>query len=92
MPDCASCTVRPLESLALLNAEAVAVWQTLDVYGRELDMFGGCPMPLRLEAVSEACGSCCDPDGIRWRVLLIEELVYVKRIERHKAKQEREKR
>lgn len=35
---------------------------------------GGNPLPLRLEAVNAECGKYGDPEGLRWRVLLMDKL------------------
>ena len=73
------------------NASAIKAWQILDLFGRGIDGFSGVPLPLRLESIDLECGKHPDPDGIRWRVLLIEEKVYAKRIDRFKAEQDKSK-
>lgn len=40
---------------------------------------GGFPLGIRLSDLGQACGRHEDPEGIRWRVLLIEEMVLTER-------------
>lgn len=92
MPECESCASRPPEGLFRDNAEAVQAWQNLDTFGRTFDTFGGCPMPLRIEAVDSECARTEDQDGIRWRVLLMEEVIYNMRVKDHAARADRKER
>lgn len=73
------------------NAEAIATWRLLDLYGRGLDGFSGLPLPLRLESVDAECEKKADPEAIRWRVLLLEERIYAERVERFRAEQGKKK-
>ena len=36
---------------------------------------GGIPLPLRLEAIDVECGKSGDPEGMKWRVLLIDDKI-----------------
>lgn len=49
-------------------------------------------MPLRVEAVDSECMRADDPDGVRWRVLLIEEIIYGLRLKKHQARAEQKER
>lgn len=80
-----------MEDLSRENAAAIQAWQNLDSFGRSLDAFSGCPMPLRTEAVDCECDHTDDPDGMRWRVLLLEEIIYGLRLKKHQARAEHKK-
>lgn len=69
-----------------MNDAAWEVWSVLDSHGRDLDTMAGNPLPLRLEAIALECSRHSDPDGIRWRVLLIEDQVLAYRRENQKKK------
>lgn len=92
LPGCDNCACPPPHVLSKENAAAIQVWQALDAFGRSLDTFGGCPMPLRAEAVDSECMRADDPDGVRWRVLLIEEIIYGLRLKKHQARAEQKER
>lgn len=92
MPECEECASRPPEGLSRENAAAVQAWNNLDSFGRPLDSFSGCPMPLRTEAMDSECARTEDPDGIRWRVLLLEDIIYNLRVKSHAARTERKER
>lgn len=47
----------------------------LDIHGRDIDTMGGNPLPLRLEAVEIECSKYSDPEGLRWRLLLIDKMI-----------------
>ena len=84
IPDCSKCSM-PRETSAM-NDAAWEVWSVLDSHGRDLDTMAGNPLPLRLEAIALECSRHSDPDGIRWRVLLIEDQVLAYRRENQKKK------
>lgn len=69
-----------------MNEDAWEAWSTLDAHGRDLDTMAGNPLPLRLEAITLECSRHSDPDGIRWRVLLIEDHVLAYRRDSQKKK------
>ena len=85
-----SCAFKPPEGLSSLNMLAVNAWRTLDAYGRTVNTFSGAPMPLRLEAIDNECLRQCDPDGVRWRVFLIEEIIYEMRVKRYMSEREKD--
>ena len=62
----------PVE-ISLKNWQAWEAWISLDGTGRDIDGMSGFPLPLRIEAVEHECARHDDPEGIRWRLLLIEE-------------------
>lgn len=49
-------------------------------------------MPLRIEAVDSECARTEDQDGIRWRVLLIEDVIHNMRVKNHAARADRKER
>jgi hypothetical protein len=59
--------------LSRLNALAWHIWRLLDLHGRDIDTMAGNPLPLRLTAIDGECGRYEDAQGLRWRVLLIDE-------------------
>lgn len=59
--------------ISLKNWQAWEAWINLDCLGRDVDGMSGFPLPLRIEALERVCARCDDPEGVRWRVLLIEE-------------------
>lgn len=69
-PHCDTCQRPP--RLSTQNQTAWELWSLLDTHGREFDTMGGNPLPLRLEAIAVECGKSGDPDGMEWRVLLID--------------------
>lgn len=71
-----------------MNCDAVNVWRLLDIYGRDIDTFSGVPRALRIEAVEIECNKYFDPDGLKWRVLLIEDKIFSNRIKEYNAKAE----
>lgn len=71
-PPCATCP-RPTE-LTKRNAEAWALFNDLDTFGRDLDTMGGLPLNLRLESICGACGRSTDPIGMEWRVKEIDRI------------------
>lgn len=89
MPDYENC-VKGREPLfaCQLNYEAVNLWRFLDIYGRDIDTFSGVPRTLRTEAVEIECNKHSDPDGLKWRVFLIEDKIFAKRIKEYNAKAE----
>lgn len=58
------------------------IWARLDIYGRDVDTMAGNPLPLRLHEVDAECARTEDPDAQRRMVLLIEEIIYQRRLER----------
>ncbi len=73
LPDCAAlCPGKP-EYFTRKNAQAWEAWNELDRFGRDIDTMSGFPLSLRIADVEGVCARYDDPDGIRWRVLLIEE-------------------
>lgn len=58
-----------------MNFDAWKAWRELDTYGRDIDTMAGNPLPLRIEAIELLCKRYYDPDALRWRILLIEEMV-----------------
>lgn len=58
----------------------------LDIHGRDIDVMGGNPLPLRLEAVEIECGKYSDPEGLRWRLLLIDKMILEVRRKRAEQK------
>lgn len=75
--------------IALKNWQAWEAWAGLDSLGRDIDSMGGFPLPLRIEAVERECGRYDDPEGIRWRVMLIEEKALQIRREEYRRRQKK---
>lgn len=90
--DCEGCPSRPVASVSAANAAAIKIWQALDAWGRGLDTFGGLPLPLRLEALRAECDRADNPEGMRWRVEMIEEIVFTKRLARFRDDAEKRER
>lgn len=67
------------------NRKAVEIWKVLDLFARGIDGFSGIPLTLRVEGIDCECAKTADPDGYRWRVMLIEEKVYTRRIKKFNA-------
>lgn len=88
-PPCATCA-RP-KALSRLNLAAWNAWTTLDAHGRDTDTMGGNPLPLRLEAVDAVCRRDADPDGLRRRILMLEDKAMEWRREAARRRREREK-
>lgn len=88
-PPCASC--RKPAGLSRLNMAAWNAWTLLDAHGRDTDTMGGNPLPLRLEAVDSVCRRDADPDGLRKRILILEEKALEWRREAARRRREREK-
>ena len=61
------------------------------MYGRPHDSMSGAPLPLDLIAMNSECDRCEDPEGMRWRVQMIEEVIYAARVKQYKADAERRK-
>ncbi len=74
------------------NAAAIDIWQRLDVWGRGLDTFGGVPMPLRIADMNAECDRAENPEGMRWRVQMIEEIIFAARLKRHRREEEERRR
>lgn len=90
--DCAGCRINRGPSwISRENVQAIRIWRRLDLYAREIDTFSGLPLPLRLEAVNAECEGTADPQGIKWRVLVVEEKIYGMRLERFKAESRKRK-
>lgn len=91
-PECGGCSnARPMVGLSPQNAAALESWRLLDSFGRGLDGFSGVPLPIRMESIDSECARQADPDGIRWRIIAIEEKVYGMRVERFRARQDKNK-
>lgn len=92
IPDCVNCVNggEPVYA-SQLNYEAVNLWRLLDFYGRDIDTFAGVPRAMRIEAIDIECGKTSDPDGLKWRVLLLEDTIFTRRIKEFNAKSERRK-
>ncbi len=74
------------------NAQAWEAWSELDRYGRDLDVMGGYPLPLRLADLDRICARYDDPDGIRWRVLHLEDIALkARRAEYEKRRHDKRK-
>jgi|GEM_PF-6225779 len=71
MPPCAECG-KPVH-LPRKIFQAWEAWAELDAYARPVDGFGGFPLPLNLADIDRICARYDDPEGIRWRVLMLEE-------------------
>lgn len=69
------------------NAQAWQLWQELDRYGRDMDTMSGFPLALRVADLDRACLRYDDPDGVRWRVMLIEEKALEYRRDEYQRKQ-----
>lgn len=91
-PDCENCVNggEPLFA-SQLNYEAVNLWRLLDYYGRDIDTFAGVPRALRIEAVDLECDKTNDPVGLKWRVLLLEDKIFTRRIKEYSAMAEKRK-
>lgn len=74
---CVTCSM-PLE-ISHANQQAWQIWCELDRYGREVDTMGGFPLGIRLSDLEKVCGKHEDPEGLRWRILLIEEHILEER-------------
>lgn len=84
-PDCANCGYsKEPEYTSLDNEKAMSVWHMLDLFGRGIDGMAGVPQALRIEAIKAECERYADADGLFWRVMLIEEIVFGKRLEKFK--------
>lgn len=55
-----------------------------------MDGFSGVPIPIRLEAINNECERHVDCEGLRWRVIMLEEIVYKAKMERYKADRDKE--
>ncbi len=88
-PPCATCG-KPRE-FSRKNAQAWEAWRALDRYGRVVDAFAGVPLPLSLEALERFCARYDDPEGIRWRVMALEEKALAARREQGQAGQQKRK-
>ena len=88
-PPCATCA-KPRE-FSRKNAQAWEAWCALDRYGRAVDAFAGVPLPLSLEALERFCARYDDPEGIRWRVMALEEKALAARREQGQAGQQKRK-
>lgn len=86
IPDCENCDKKEPIFSGNLNYEAVNTWRILDFFGRDIDTFSGCPKTLRIEAVDIECNKKPDPDGLKWRVLLLEEKIFARRIKEFNAR------
>lgn len=42
-------------------------------------------MPLKLEAIEIEANNHTDPAGLKWRIMLIEERIYEKRVKKYNA-------
>lgn len=89
-PDCDNCVQgkQPVYS-SQINYDAINVWHELDLFGRDIDSYCGVPMPLKLEAIIEACKTYPDPNGLKWRIMLFEQHVYSERIKKFNADMKR---
>ena len=58
------------------------------MHGRGVDGFAGVPMALRLESINAECARLADAEGMRWRLLLLEDVILARRIKKFKAEQE----
>lgn len=74
---CVACSM-PLE-ISHANQQAWQIWCELDRYGRGVDTMGGFPLGIRLSDLELTCGKHEDPEGLRWRILLIEEHILEER-------------
>lgn len=85
-PACSTCD-KP-KFLARKNAQAWEAWCELDQYARQLDTMGGYPLPIDIAKIEQICMRYDDPEGIRWRVLLLENkaLAYRRGIYQRKSK------
>lgn len=89
-PDCENCKhEREPNYASQLNYEAINAWRRLDLFGRELDTFSGMPKPLRIEAIEIECSKFPDAIGMRWRVMLLEEHIFSKRVKKFKAESQK---
>lgn len=61
------------------------MWRLLDFYGRDIDTFAGVPRAMRIEAIDIECAKTSDPDGMKWRVLLLEERIFERRVKKFNA-------
>ena len=72
-PDCVKiCGWKP-DELSRKNAQSWEAWSELDRYGRDIDTMSGFPLSLRLADIERTCERYDDPEGIRWRVMQVEE-------------------
>lgn len=90
IPDCENyISGREPIFLCSLNFEAVNLWHELDIFGREFDGYSGIPKPLKLESIVDACKDNSDPIGLKWRIMLLEERIYSKRVKDFNARAEK---
>lgn len=89
-PECATCPQeREPVGISRNNLAALELWQRLDAHGRDIDAFAGLPRPLRLEAIDMECAKTPDPEGMRWRVLALDERVWTKRLKEWKGRRKK---
>jgi len=62
------------------------------MYGRPHDTMSGAPLPLDMMAMNAECDRCEDPEGIRWRVQMIEEVIYAQRVKQYQTRAEAQRR
>lgn len=65
-----------------MNYQAISAWQKLDLFGRKIDTFCGAPLPLSLKEIDVVCNDFPDPIGLKWRILLLEEKIFARRIKK----------
>lgn len=81
--DCENCPyVKEPSEISKLNLKAIEIWRLLDLHGRGIDGFSGVPLPLKIESLNAVCERSVDPEGIKRRVILLENAVYKKRLEK----------
>lgn len=84
--DCLNCeNNNKLDFTCPENAEAVKIWQELDLYGRDIDTSVGLPKTLRIEAIEIACKEHYDPKGLKWRIIELESRIYARRVKKFNA-------
>lgn len=89
-PECDTCNqAREPAGASSLNYKAINIWQNLDIFGRDIDTFAGLPRPLRLDVIELECKRQTDPDGVRWRLLILEEKIWGKRIREWEGKRKK---
>lgn len=86
-PDCAAC--RRIVFFSRKNAQAWEAWRILDEHARPVDGFSGYPMGISLSVLETVCARYDDPEGVCWRVMLLEEKIL--QIRRNEWRQKREK-
>ena len=85
-PDCENCGHgREPVYASQRNYDAVNAWRKLDLFGRVIDTFAGVPLPLSLDAIALAAKEHVDPYGIKWRVIMLEERIYERRVKKFNA-------